>query len=144
MPASMSVEELGTLLFRSRREIWCQASRDLEAEGESILVYQLLSYLVRLGASAQGEIASGIGQHPAGVCRLLADLEDEGLVRRARDPGDRRKVLVAVTPKGRARFKAANPILVQAIAQVLSPWSEDEREVLRGLLSKLVLTCNQT
>jgi DNA-binding MarR family transcriptional regulator len=106
-----------------------------------MLVYQLLSYLVRLGASAQGEIASGIGQHPAGVCRLLADLEGEGLVRRARDPGDRRKVLVAVTPKGRARFKAANPVLVQAVADVLSPLSDEEREMLGTLLSKLVTPC---
>ncbi|HEX9294179.1 MAG TPA: MarR family transcriptional regulator, partial [Polyangiaceae bacterium] len=78
-----------------------------------------------------------IAQHPAGVSRLLDELEKRGDVLRSRDPRDRRKVHVAVTPRGRRRFDTALPEVAQAVEQAFEPLSESERRLLRDLLRKV-------
>jgi MarR family 2-MHQ and catechol resistance regulon transcriptional repressor len=125
------------LMGRSRRAVWTAAARALEDNGFSALSWVLLACLIKHGPAPQGEIASAIGQHPAGVSRLLDDMEAEGLVRRRRDADDRRRARVALTARGRARFKAGEPHVLGALRETLSPLSAAELRQLHGLLQKL-------
>jgi DNA-binding MarR family transcriptional regulator len=135
---SSTTEDLGLLIFKNRRQLWNEASRALEAIGESVLTYSLLNHLAMFGARSQGEIAEGTGQHPAGVCRVLVELEEQALVRRRRDPGDRRRVVVDLTRAGRAKIDAQKPVVSAAIERVLAPLDAEERKTLARLLAKLV------
>src|SRR2546421_756695 len=83
--------EIGSLLARSRRQVFQRAKRRLEALGESIFVWRLLAYLHDDGPSIQAELADATAQHPASISRLLDEIEDAGLVRRRRDTKDRRR-----------------------------------------------------
>lgn len=132
------VEEIGLLLARCRRCIWVAVSRRLEAQGKSPLVWPVLMCLVRMGPSTQRDIAAACAQHPAGVSRLLDELEEKNLVRRRRDPNDRRKVQVEVTPEGRAWFESARNEVVEALEHALRGLSSSEKVQLRDLLIKLV------
>jgi MarR family transcriptional regulator, transcriptional regulator for hemolysin len=131
------VEELGLLIGRTRRIVWTNAARQLEASGETVLAWQLLSHLVREGKSTQRALAAGVAQHPAGVSRLLDDLEKQGYVLRRRDAQDRRCVYVEASARGKRRFREGLPGIVSAVDQSLEPLKESERRLLRDLLRKV-------
>ena len=131
-------EELYRLVGRSRRLLWMSAARSLEARGRSIFVWQVLCYLVRNGPTTQRDLAYANAQHPAGISRLLEELESEKLIRRAADPNDRRKLLVEPTAKGRAWHDAEMPDVMTAVDDTLRELSKGQRQDLRALLERLL------
>jgi DNA-binding MarR family transcriptional regulator len=133
-----SLYELGLLIARSRRLVWTAAARELEANGYAMLSWVLSTYLVNHGPSTQREIATATGQHPAGVSRLLDELEEQRLVRRHRDTKDRRRARVELTARGRASFDAGRPHVIKALRETFSPLSSAERRLLSRLLQKLL------
>jgi DNA-binding MarR family transcriptional regulator len=132
------VEELGMLIARTRRMVWTTATRRLEESGDSMLAWQVLFQLVRAGKRTQSELAVALAQHPAGVSRVLDELEKQGCVSRCRDPGDRRRVHVVASARGKRRFETALPEVVDAVDQALEPLTLSERRLLRDLLRKVV------
>jgi len=129
--------ETGILFARSRRYVWTAAVRELEASGFSVLPWVLVAYLAHRGASTQREIAASTGQHPAGVSRLLDELEEKRIVRRRRDAEDRRRARVELTARGRAVFEAGRPHVIKGLRETLGPLSATERRELHRLLQKL-------
>src|SRR6266481_5349351 len=65
------VEELGMLIAKTRKMVWMNATRRLEESGNSMLAWQLLAHLVRVGKRTQIEVAVALAQHPAGLSRLI-------------------------------------------------------------------------
>jgi DNA-binding MarR family transcriptional regulator len=137
-PRPSREEELGQLIGRTRRAMWRAVSRSLEPEGHSIFVWQILSNLVRNGPSTQRDLAESVGQHPAGISRLVDALVDDALVRTRRCTEDRRRVYVEITPRGRSRFRKMRPVVVGAIGGVVGSLTAPERDQLKVLLTKLV------
>jgi DNA-binding MarR family transcriptional regulator len=130
--------ELGMLIARSRRLVWTAASRELEDNGFSALSWVLVTYLVHHGPSTQRDISTAIGQHPAGVSRLVDGLATEGMVRRRRDVKDRRRARVELTARGRAMAETGQPHVIGALRKTLCPLSSVELRRLYRLLHKLV------
>ena len=58
-----------------------------------------------------GRIAERVSLSQGTVTLILDKLESRGLVRRARDEGDRRKVLVTLTEGGRRVLESAPPLM---------------------------------
>jgi len=131
-------EELGMLIAQSQRRVWTTAARRLEEAGDSSLAWKVLAHLARSGRLTQSELATLTAQHPAGVSRLLDELEKQGCVSRGRDPGDRRRVNVLISARGKRRFEARLADVNEAVDQALGPLSDAERRLLRDLLRKLV------
>ncbi len=131
-------EDLGMLIAQTRRRVWTTAARRLEEAGDSYLPWKLLAHIRRSGQMTQSELAALMAQHPAGVSRLLDELEKQGCVSRRRDPGDRRRVYVVISARGKRRFEARLPDVIKAVDQALEPLSESERRLLRDLLRKVV------
>ena len=69
--------EIGSLLARSRRQVFQRARRRMEALGESIFVWRLLAYLHDEGPAIQAELADAIQE-------MLADNQREKIATRAR------------------------------------------------------------
>ena len=67
---------------------------------------------------------------------LLNELEDDGLVRRERDPDDRRRHIVRLTEQGSRAFSAALRSRESLEDEVLAALSPEERETLHHLLAK--------
>jgi len=132
------VEELGMLIAKTRKMVWTNATRRLEESGNSMLEWQLLAHLVRAGKRTQIEVAVALAQHPAGLSRLVDDLEKQGYVARCRDQEDRRRVYVEATARGHRRFRSILPEVLRGVDQALEPLSEEERRRLRDLLRKVV------
>jgi MarR family transcriptional regulator, lower aerobic nicotinate degradation pathway regulator len=139
LPSDLAViDDLGTLIPRARHKIRRYAAIRLDVLGESILNWPLLRRLMDHGGLSQQELAHLTAQHPAAVSRSLYDLEERRLVRRTRDPHDRRRVLVTLTPRGLKHCRVLHPEILLAVARVLEPLSAAERLLLRDLLRKIV------
>ncbi|MFB7616699.1 MarR family winged helix-turn-helix transcriptional regulator [Kitasatospora sp. NPDC056181] len=85
-----------------------------------------------------GELARAGGVSSRNVTGLVDTLEREGLARRLPDPRDRRAVLVAITPEGRAWLEAFRAPTERAMAAVFHGFSPDELAQLRHLCLRLV------
>lgn len=132
------MEDLGLLITLTRRHVWNAATRKLEASGYSMLWWAILGYLIKEGASTQRDMAVAVGQHPAGVSRLVDEMEARSLLRRGRDELDRRRARVEPTPTGRAMFEAAHPLVKGALKESLRALSPAEQRQLSRLLRKLI------
>ena len=69
------------------------------------------------GAKSAGELSEGTGLSSAATTTLIDRLERKGFVERVRDPDDRRRVLVRMTPDGRERVgRYYGPIVTEGNA----------------------------
>ena len=75
-----------------------------------------------------------------GMANLLARMQREGLIMRRADPEDGRGVLVSITEHGRERFNAAVEEENRAEHAMLKGLTPEEKEVLKILLRKLLLS----
>ncbi len=131
-------EEVYRLIGRSRRMLWMASARSLEAQGESVFTWQVLCYLVHNGPAVQHDLAMATAQDPAGLSRVLEELEGRKLVRRSPDPADRRRSVVEPTKRGVAWYRAASPTVIAAVDEAMRALSPRQRRALRDLLRVLV------
>ncbi len=73
---------------------------------------------------------------PNNLVLYLNELEPMGFVERRRDPSDRRRHIVDITPDGRRALKRAEHALEAVEEEVLGSLDADERARLRSLLGK--------
>jgi DNA-binding MarR family transcriptional regulator len=69
---------------------------------------------------------------------LLNELEAAGLALRRRDPSDRRRDLVDITPKGRRSLEKAEQSIADIEDEVLGALSAKERTSLYRMLAKAI------
>jgi len=98
----------------------------------------LLSYL-RAGAPAlQQHLCEALWLDPNNCVLLLNELEDMGYIERRRDASDRRRHVVDLTDEGRIALERAERAQETIGDELLSALSDEERAMLRSLLSRVV------
>ena len=114
------------------------ADRALEAAGLDLTYVQWISLrmLYWQGASSAAELAGKHDTDAGALSRMLARLEDKGLVQRRRAVRDRRCMSVSLTPEGRGVAQRASEV-VQAVDEAFQKGlRSDERLILLYLLRK--------
>jgi DNA-binding MarR family transcriptional regulator len=85
-------------------------------------------------------LQQGLGQllmlDPNNCVLLLNDLDEAGYVERRRDPADRRRHIVEITPAGLTALEEGEHKLETLEDEVLANLSQAERSQLHGLLAK--------
>jgi DNA-binding MarR family transcriptional regulator len=87
-----------------------------------------------------GELARRADLTSGSMTSRLDALEKEGLVRRLRDPDDRRSVLVELTDKGRQKHEQTMGIQGQKEALLAEALTDREKDQLNALLRRVMLT----
>ena len=87
-----------------------------------------------------GELARRADLTSGAMTSRLDALEKEGLVRRLRDPDDRRSVLVELTDKGRRMHEQGLGIQGAKEALLAEALTAQEKEQLNGLLRRVMIT----
>lgn len=100
--------------------------------------YNLLMVL----AGAEGpitptQIGERIVARGATITGLVDTLVRRGHAERARDPNDRRRVLVSITRRGRDVVSDASTVICRSDEEVMAIFSEAERERLIRMLGRL-------
>jgi DNA-binding MarR family transcriptional regulator len=123
-----------TLLSLLSKVVYKRASEELI--GISQRHYLALHYLSGPQGVPQQQLSEFLWIDANNTVLLLNELEREGLVRRERDPADRRRHLVHVTEEGARRVAEARRRRETLEGEVLAALDPDERETLHRLLAK--------
>jgi MarR family transcriptional regulator, lower aerobic nicotinate degradation pathway regulator len=114
-----------------------RASEAFERMGLHPYHYAILLVLGEGSRETQGAIADTLGYDRGQLVGLLDELEDRGLVERRRDPTDRRRHLVRLTPDGKRTLRQLRAVTRQIENEFLAPLTTEERTTLHALLLRL-------
>lgn len=98
--------------------------------------YLLLNRLDGQGPMGVKALAEGMGIDSSTVTRQVAPLVEAGLVKRTSHPEDGRAVVLALSPRGRARLDEVRASRRELMALVTGDWTEQERELFCDLLTR--------
>ncbi len=99
--------------------------------------FGVLESLYHLGPMRQTEIGAKLLRSGSNITLIVDNLERDGLVRRDRDPDDRRVVNVSLTDAGREVIEGIFPAHVEAIVEAMAALSPEEQAELGRLCKKL-------
>jgi MarR family transcriptional regulator, lower aerobic nicotinate degradation pathway regulator len=108
-----------------------------EGTGLSAFHYAVLALLEEDPRETQAMIADALGYDRSHIVRLLDELEERELVLRKRDPEDRRRHVVKLTPQGRSMLGKLRAVMRELEHQFLAPLDAEQRETLHVLLATL-------
>jgi DNA-binding MarR family transcriptional regulator len=123
-----------TLLSRLSKSVYRKTPESLL--GMSLRHYVALSYIADPGRISQQQLSEILCIDANNTVLLLNEMESQGLIRRVRDPVDRRRHLVEVTEHGRQLFHRAQSARESVEDEVLGALSASERATLHRLLAK--------
>jgi DNA-binding MarR family transcriptional regulator len=99
---SAEVQDISDSLLPSLGLAFWRMKHAFEREvGLSAATWFLLSMLIEEDRISQGEVSHRFEVDPSRITRLAQRLQDEGLLRRERDPEDNRVVRLYITEEGR-------------------------------------------
>jgi homoprotocatechuate degradation regulator HpaR len=91
---------LPRLLLQAREAVMAHTRPSLREHGLSDQQWRVLRVLGELGVVETGRVAREAFILGPSLTGVLARMERDGLIRRARDPADQRRTVVEATPKG--------------------------------------------
>src|SRR5215217_1167090 len=92
--------------------------------------YRLLAALEEFGPASQAALGRRTGIDRSYVVEAVNELADRGLVERARDPEDRRRNIITITPPGARQLRRLDGVLAGIQDELLAPLSTHERDEL--------------
>ena len=101
--AQVAPDELVDTVLAASRALVAVAARSLAAAGDEVTLpqYRALVVLAARGPQGTAELAAALAVNPSTATRMCDRLVRKGLIRRHRQPGDRRAIRIALTAPGR-------------------------------------------
>ena len=122
------------LVTKLSRLVYRRATEDVL--GMSLKEYSSLCNLREQQSMPQQAFCESVHLDPNNCVLLLNALESGGLLERRRDPTDRRRHIVVLTPRGQQTLKRADHALESVEEEILGALSPEERATLHQLLLK--------
>jgi DNA-binding MarR family transcriptional regulator len=110
--------------------------------GLDMTEYKVLSVLSQAGEphrSTPGHLAQRMELSSGAMTNRLDRMEGAGLIQRLPDPGDRRKVVVELTGRGKETYRNAVGVQAQKEALFAAALSDREKAQLNDLLRQLMI-----
>lgn len=127
-----------TGLYRRRFQTLLAEESWVAESGVKAPTYGVLSVVKERGPVSQREVCDWLGVHASDMVELVDHLEGLGWVARRRDPTDRRRYQLTITPEGRKTLARYDAVAAQAEDSVLEPLTDVERRRLIDLVTKVV------
>lgn len=96
-----------------------------------------MATLAKHGAMSAGELAACEKVQPPSMTKVLANLEERALVRRATHATDRRQVIISVTDAGLVLLESERRSRDAWLSKRLAELTPDERALLRNVVPVL-------
>lgn len=130
--------QAATSIMRAQQIVLARVDEALRPWSLTFARYEVLVLLhfTRTGALPLGKMGDRLMLHQASITNLVDRLEQQGLVRRAAHPTDRRTTLAELTTEGRTALTAATKAVVAASLGVSELSDRDNRDLHR-ILRKL-------
>jgi DNA-binding MarR family transcriptional regulator len=105
-----------------------------ESTGVAAAHYAVLVLLDEEPRETQAQIADALGYDRSHLVGILDELEERGHIERRRDPEDRRRHLVSLTPEGKQSLRELRTLVKRIDSDFFAPLDESERQTLHELL----------
>ncbi|MFD7325288.1 winged helix DNA-binding protein [Streptomyces sp. NPDC059875] len=112
-------------------------SEKLTAHGLRLWHLTVMAMVADLGPQMKTVLASRLDMNASDLVKIVNDLVRTGHVDCGRDPADRRRVVVRLTPAGRSFLARLSADIASTDDEVLAPLSEQERDLLASLLRRV-------
>ena len=112
-------------------------ARGLGAEQPSDRELTVLAHVAHDADQPVADLAEHLAIAPSTLSEVLAALEGRGWITRARDPEDRRRIVVGVTEAGRAALRAGSPLDAERLEHALASLTAAQRETVAAGLALL-------
>ena len=139
-PTRLPEELASSTTFLLKRLGFAAKEQALEAYDQAGLHpyhHAVLAVLDEGSRETQGAIADSLGYDRGQLVGLLDELEERGLVERQRDPSDRRRQSVRITPDGKRALAKLRALSQKLEDDFLGSLDESRRAVLHELLREL-------
>lgn len=127
-------------LWRAAHAVEVTANRHLGEHGLTVSQFGVIEAIYHLGPLSQRQLADKILRSSGNLTMVIDNLERAGLVRRERDPQDRRVMNVFLTGEGEALVSRVLPDHVRGIREVFAGLEPEELGALAALTRKLGLS----
>lgn len=131
-------DQLAYLIAGLNRKLQAELEDRLRPGGVPIERYRILEVLDASEPAAMGEIARQSLIEAPTLTKIVDKMVAEGLVCRAPDPDDRRRVLILTAPAGRALFKGIHGESAAQEQRIVDLLGIDKAAALRTLLRDLI------
>src|SRR5437016_10846874 len=134
-PQRLPKELVESTMFLLKRLGFAAKGKSMDAFEETGLHPYHFGVLIALSEGShatQGAIADSLGYDRGQLVGLLDELEEQGLVERRRDPSDRRRQLVNLTPDGKRALGRLRTLARRIEDELLAPLDESDREQLHA------------
>jgi MarR family transcriptional regulator, lower aerobic nicotinate degradation pathway regulator len=110
---------------------------EFRANGCQLFDYGVLALLGESTRETQATIADALKLDRGQLVGILDRLENDGLVQRHRDPNDRRRHLVSLTPAGDRQLLKLRAIVQRIESELLLPLDDATQQALHTALTQL-------
>jgi MarR family transcriptional regulator, transcriptional regulator for hemolysin len=136
-------EHMGWLMSRASHTLGAALTEGLALLGLNLRDYTVLIAAERAAIEGRPRTQLALAQaarlDKSTMVVAVDALEKEGLVERRPDPKDRRARIVVPTDAGRELLARAEGVVLDVEDEVLAGLDAEQRRVLRGLLTRLVV-----
>lgn len=124
-------------LLRASDTISNQIGNMLNKNKLTISQFGVLESLYHIGPMCQKEIGTKILKSTANITTVIDNLEKRNFVKRVRQKGDRRYIIVNLTEKGKGYVEKIMPMHLSEIFKRMQVLTFEERKNLYSLCKKL-------
>ena len=131
-------DQLAYMIASLNRQLESELEDRLRPGGVPIEQYRILEVLDASEPAAMGEVAQQSLIEAPTLTKIVDRMVAEGLVYRAPDPSDRRRVLILATPAGKALFKRLRGVSTAQEQRIVDLLEGEKAAALRSLLKELM------
>jgi DNA-binding MarR family transcriptional regulator len=136
-PAPDAVAELAAVLRPSLLRLTRLIRNQRVDTSVTLTQISAMGTLFKRGPMSAGELAAQERVQPPSMTKVLASLEERGLVRRDPHPTDKRQAIVSVTDTGVALLQSERQSRDLWLSRRLATLSPEERQLLRDVVPVL-------
>lgn len=115
-----------------------ESARQLQSQsGLSLADWRVLAFAGTAGLTSAAEICTAFQIDRAEVSRAISKLSLSGLIVRKPDDGNRKRLLLQLTPEGTALFRKTRQARVAYFAKITADLTAEERRTLEKLITKI-------
>ncbi len=126
---------LASQVVRSVRQL---VAAQIEPLGLSIQQFWTLVAVAEETTGSQSELAARLRVDEATACRVVRSLGEAGLISAVRDPEDRRRVRLALAPRGETLARRLVTVAKEIRSVIDSALTPEERAATRAALGKVL------
>ena len=130
----MTIAELASLLRPSLLRLTRVVRNQRVDTSVTLTRLSAMGTLHKRGPMSAGELATCEKVQPPSMTKVLASLEERGLVRRSSLPGDKRQAIIAITDAGVALLDSERRSRDAWLSRQLAALTPEERALLRRVV----------